>query len=208
MGQTYEIELKFLVQDLGRLRSRLLALGAVQRRHPGRERNLLFDDNSHSIARRGGILRLRKDATGVSLTLKMPVSGAVQEEQAAAKVRQEFQTREEDFEAMRTILENLGYRVWSGYEKLREEYLLGDVVVSLDEMPFGRFAELEGPLEDIQRLARTLGLDLSKRIVRGYISLFMEAKEKIGFEDSYLGFEEWGHRGLDWSLLGVEPADG
>ncbi len=203
----YEIELKFLVRDLEKLESRLSALGATRLRTPGLERNLLFDDESGSIARRGGILRLRKDNTGVTLTLKLPASDLPPEELKAAKIRREFQTRVEDFDAMRSILEGLGYRVWSGYEKERREYALGNVTVSLDVMPFGRFVELEGPLDEIQRLARSLGLDLEKRITRGYISLFVEARERIGFEEEYLGFETWKSRGMDWSLLGIGPAD-
>ncbi len=205
--ESYEIELKFLVRDLERVRSRLVALGAKERGHPGLERNLLFDDRTHSIARRGGILRLREDASGATLTLKLPVPDLPQAERDAAKIRREFQTRVEDFGATKAILEGLEFQVWGGYEKIRREYFVGNVVVSLDEMPFGRFVEIEGPLDEIQQVARSLGLNLEKRIIRGYISLFVEAKEKIGFEESYLGFESWGNRRLDWALLGIEPAD-
>ncbi len=207
MDQNYEIELKFLVQDLENLESRILALGGKPRKHPGLEHNLLFDDRNSSIARRNGILRLRRDVNGATLTLKLPASGLSQEERKAAKIRQEFQVSVGDFEAMRAILECLGYSVWSGYEKVRKEFELGQVVISLDTMPFGQFVELEGPLEGIQSLARSLGLDLEKRITRGYISLFVEAKSKLGLDDDYLGFDNWNSKALDWSLLGIEPAD-
>ena len=207
MDQNYEIELKFLVQDLENLESRLLALGGKPRKHPGLERNLLFDDRNRGIARRNGILRLRQDANAATLTFKLPAPGLSQEQRKAAKIRREFQVSVGNFEAMRAILECLGYSVWSGYEKIRKEFELGQVVISLDTMPFGQFVELEGPLEEIQSLARSLDLDLEKRITRGYISLFIEAKRRLGLDDDYLGFDNWDSRALDWSLLGIEPAD-
>ena len=50
------------------------------------------------------------------------------------------------------------------YEKYRTTYSLGDVLVTLDEMPYGHFSEIEGPnAARLQEIAESLWLDWSLR---------------------------------------------
>ncbi len=197
-----EIELKFLVRDLGKVKNRLLELGAEEIHPRHFERNLLFDDSSGSVKNRGGILRLRQSGDKAILTVKLPPESPSDE----AKVRQEFQVEVSDFEEAKRLLKALGFEPWGGYEKYREEFRLGGAIVALDEMPFGDFVEIEGDLDEIKAVARSLGLDLGKRILRGYPNLVASAKEILGLDLSFLSFD--GRRWkVDWEKLGIEPAD-
>ena len=197
-----EIEQKFLVRDLGKVKNRLLELGAEEIHPRHFERNLLFDDSSGSVKNRGGILRLRQSGDKAILTVKLPPESPSDE----AKVRQEFQVEVSDFEEAKRLLKALGFEPWGGYEKYREEFRLGGAIVALDEMPFGDFVEIEGDLDEIKAVARSLGLDLGKRILRGYPNLVASAKETFGLDLSFLSFD--GRRWkVDWEKLGIEPAD-
>ena len=49
------------------------------------------------------------------------------------------------FDNAKALLEALGYRVSVMYEKYRTTYDWGGCEVTLDEMPYGDFAEIEGP---------------------------------------------------------------
>jgi adenylate cyclase, class 2 len=76
------------------------------------------------------------------------------------------------------------------YEKYRSAYMLGDVEISLDEMPFGNFCEVEGPdTESIKKTAGLLNLDWSKRSTLSYLALFNALKEKLGLNIRDLTFE-------------------
>ena len=200
MGE--EIELKFLVRDLGEVKKRLLGLGAEEIHPRHFERNLLFDDSSGSVKRRGGILRLRQSGDRAILTVKVPPESPSDE----AKVRQEFQVEVSDFEEAKRLLKALGFEPWGGYEKYREEFRLGRTTVALDEMPFGDFVEIEGDLDEIKAVAGSLGLDLGKRVLSGYPGLVAAARKALGLDLSFLNFD--GRRWkVDWEKLGIAPAD-
>ena len=80
--------------------------------------------------------------------------------------------------------------------------MLGDVEISLDEMPFGNFCEVEGPdIDSIRGAAELLGLDWEKRSTLSYLALFTNLKEKLGLIMRDLTFETFkdikvGHQDL------------
>jgi len=163
-----ETELKFLGVDFTVLRQRLKDLGADSR---GRflERNAVFDDQKAGLRERNILLRLRRDKE-VVLTLKRPAG----QESSRVKVREEFEVRVGDFEAMREILRALGYEVWFRYEKIREKWRLGPCEVCLDTLPFGEFVEIEGPETEIAALSVKLGLDKHPASAKTYHDLNLE----------------------------------
>ena len=84
-----------------------------------------------------------------------------------------------DLDTARAILEGLGFELMLVYEKYRSAYMLGDVEISLDEMPFGNFCEVEGPdIESIKNAAALLDLDWEKRSTLSYLALFNNLKDK------------------------------
>ena len=70
------------------------------------------------------------------------------------------------------LFERLGFRVWFRYEKYREEFRRGDLVIAVDESPIGTFVELEGSEEDILAMARTLERPASDFVLDSYLALF------------------------------------
>lgn len=161
-----ERELKFADAELGNLREQLIALEAECRGSAALEDNWIFDRDGELDAA-GRVLRLRVDRRGARLTLKEPASF-----DGHVKVRGEHETTIGDVDVIRTILESLGYRIACRYQKRREEWQLGSIVVALDHTPIGDFVELEG--EGCERLARRLGLDPARAERRSYLRLYAD----------------------------------
>src|SRR3990172_1232689 len=134
-----ELEIKLYLNDLPAFRQRLEALGAKLVQLRVHEVNLRFDTPEGSLTRSLQVLRLRQD-TAARLTYKGPG-----EDTGGVRARRELEFTVSDFEAARALLEALGYQVSLMYEKYRTTYDLDGVYVTLDEMPYGDFAEIEGP---------------------------------------------------------------
>jgi adenylate cyclase class 2 len=187
-----EIEVKFLVRDLPTITNRLQTLGARLTAPRVQETNLRFDTPDGALTRDHRVLRLRQDAASI-LTYKGPAAP-----DQAVSMRQEIEFTVSDFQAAHRFLEVLGYQVSVTYEKFRTMYALGDLVVTLDEMPFGSFIEIEGPdAESIQAAAASLQLDWEARSLASYLALFNQLCAARGLSAKNLTFTE---------LQGVEPS--
>ena len=198
-----EIEVKFYLQDLAAFRQRLLSGGAFLTQPRVKETNLRFDTPQRDLSQKAQVLRLRQDEAA-HLTFKGP--GALE---GGVLSRQEIEFEVSDFAAARRFLEALGYRVFTTYEKIRENFTLAGVQVSLDEMPFGNFTELEGPNpEAIRKLAESLGLAWERRIAMSYLELFARLKTRLALPFDDLTFEAFRDRTIRPEDLGVQPADG
>jgi len=198
-----EIEAKFYLQNLAAFRQRLMAAGARLIQPRVQEINLRFDSPQRDLSRKAQVLRLRQDEAA-HLTFKGP--GALE---GGVLARQEIEFEVSDFAAARRFLEALGYRVFTTYEKVRENFTLAEVQVSLDEMPFGTFTELEGPSpEAIRSLAESLGLAWERRIAMSYLELFARLKTRLALPFDDLTFEAFHGLVIRPEDLGVQPADG
>ena len=115
---------------------------------------------------RAAVLRLRKSDRKTTLTYKekMPTENDF-------KHQIEFETEVSDVDAMEHIIEKLGYRLSVVYEKHRKAWHLGNVEIVLDELPFGYFMEIEGPVDDILTAETMLGIEDLPSEARGYPSL-------------------------------------
>lgn len=183
-SQDTEIEAKYLVSDLDKLRQKLESLNAHLVQPRTFEQNLRFDDDQASLAHSRRVLRLRKDKA-VRMTYKGPgeLSGGV-------LVRQEIEFSLDDFEAGRRFLGALGYQVQMIYEKFRATYELDDLVISLDELPYGNFLEIEGNSPAaIQAFSRQLGLSWEARIPESYTDLFDRLRAQLKLASPHLTFE-------------------
>lgn len=186
MGDGLETEVKFAVHSLAPVRERLLTAGAELIQPRTLEVNLRLDDSQGSLRGAGKVLRLRRDAFAW-LTLKLPVGPW----DTQAKTLREIEVKVSDLEAAHEILTELGYRVWFTYEKVRESYCLDRTEVSLDELPFGCFVEIEGSLEDIAEATALLGLPDAQRITAGYFTLFQRVKDQSGLNFDDCTFANW-----------------
>ena len=193
-----ELEVKFYFPDLPALRARLETAGAQLVQPRVHEINLRFDTPSGDLTRSYRVLRLRQD-TEARLTYKGPgelVDGV--------RSRQELEFKVSDFGTARHFLEALGYEVSVMYEKYRATYTLKGVLVTLDEMPYGNFAEIEGPDgASIRKTAEVLGLDWERRILDSYIMLFDRLRERLGLAFRDLSFENFEELTVTGEMLGL-----
>jgi adenylate cyclase class 2 len=183
-GNGLEIEVKFQVADQGAFLNRLGDLCAVCTQERVLEINLRFDTPEGRLRAARQVLRLRKD-NRVRMTFKGPA-----EESQTVAVRPEIEFTVSDFESARSFLEALGYVISVVYEKYRTSFELEGAEISVDEMPFGLFCEIEGrDASHIENLASLLGFDWESRITDSYLMLFESLKTKRGLTMRNLTFE-------------------
>ena len=197
-----ELEVKYYISDLKKLRKRLESIEAQVVQPRTHEVNLRFDTSSRDLTLTHQVLRLRQDRIA-RLTYKGPseITGGV-------RVRKEIEFAVSDFKAAQDLFEVLGYQVSMMYEKYRTEYELDNVYVTLDEMPYGNFAEIEGPdPESIQAINQRLGLNWDKRNLESYIVLFERLRSTLGFEFRDLSFANFEGFEVDFSAIDISPAD-
>lgn len=192
-----EVEVKFLIANLGPIRGRLVRLGAEMIVPRVFERNVRFDTSDEALLRRQELLRLRQDAR-VRLTFKGPAAEDVISE---AKVREEIELEVGDFDRMTLILERLGFRPVQAYEKYRETYRWGDVEIVLDELPYGDFVELEGTEDGLKAAAAALGLDWSRRVLANYLGLMELCRRTFDLPFVDLTFENFAAAPVDLGVL-------
>ena len=186
MSGKIEKEAKFYIRELKKLETNLITLGAVCTQSRTFENNLRFDTPSRSLSAHFQVLRLRQD-TRTRLTYKGP-----SDPNSSVSARPEYEIEISDLQTGRKILESLGFQVSTIYEKYRASYQINEVEVSLDEMPFGDFIEIEGPsVSTIQLIANKLGLTWENRSSQSYMRLFAAVKTNIGLDMRDLTFEKF-----------------
>ena len=197
-----ELEVKFYVLDLSALHARLQALGAKMSQSRTHETNLRFDTPEGKLARSSQVLRLRQD-NAVHLTYKGP-----SQTRDGIHVRKEIEFITSDFNSTKALLEALGYQVSMMYEKYRAVYELEGVHVTLDELPYGDFVELEGPDPvHIHAANQRLGLDWEARILESYTVLFDRLRTTLGLAFRDLSFANFKGLEISPSAMNVRPAD-
>lgn len=165
-----EREIKFRVDDRSALLGRLVELEAEQVNSSQFEDNWVFD-RGDELRGRHCVLRLRVDGQGAYLTFKGPprFDGIV-------KVREEHETSVEEPEAVRALLEAIGFEAVTRYQKKREEWLVGGITVALDNTPIGNFVEFEG--EGVEKLAARCGFEDHEAERRTYLELWADYRRE------------------------------
>ncbi|KQM12635.1 hypothetical protein AOA80_01025 [Methanomassiliicoccales archaeon RumEn M1] len=168
-----EIEIKTPVADHEDVRKRLTALNAV---HVERveQSDSYFAHPCRDFGVTDEALRIRRQGGRQTLYYKGP------KVDAETKTREEIAVPMSDADAMKTILQRLGFSPVAVIEKVRDVYQLGAVEVALDTVSgLGHFVELEVQGEDVEggkallmEAMRSLGLEGSER--RSYLELMFE----------------------------------
>lgn len=189
--QSAEIELKFPIEDLAHLQSRLPALGFELLTPRRFEQNTLFDKPDRTLRNSRQILRLRRYGDVWTLTHKRQTDH--DDPAARYKTRIETETHLDDGPALAEVFHQLGYDPVFRYEKYRTEWASaaepnGHLVA--DETPIGNFAELEGPPAWIDETLNRLGVNHSACLTDSYGRLFLSWKERTGSPAANLTFEE------------------
>ncbi|NWF64818.1 MAG: class IV adenylate cyclase [Chloroflexi bacterium] len=199
----HETEVKFFVNNLEQIETRLCEMKAHLIQGRVHEINLRFDNANNDLQSEFKVLRLRKD-TEARFTFKGP--NQVNSEDVTS--RMEIECTVSDFDSAKQFLEALGFRTVAFYEKFRATYELNNVHVMLDEMPYGNFVEIEG--EDVSLLraaARQLGLKWEASVKTGYLALFTSAARALNLDPSQLSFDALKSIPISAQDLGVEAAD-
>ena len=197
-----ETEAKFYVRDLGRIKSRLEALGARLIQERVLETNIRFDLPGAPLRAQGRVVRLRRD-TDVRLTYK-----SASQNNDGVLSREEIEFVVEDFEKAKRFLEALGYQKLVYYEKYRTTYELNETLIMLDELPYGNFVEIEGEIvESIRAIASQLSLNWDSAIATSYHALFDRARHNLGLSFQDLSFAEFAYIKMHAADLGVQAAD-
>lgn len=205
MSQTVshqEIESKFYVRDLARVAARLGALGATVLVPRQFEHNLRFDDENRTLTSSGQVLRLRRFDD-----VRMTYKGAGVRIQGALS-RTEIELVVDDYNAAKLFIEALGYRAYITYEKYRAIYLLEGRIITLDELPYGHFVEIEAESPSvIGGVAQQLGLRPEAAIPTSYQGLFDRVCKRRGLELKNLSFEAFTGLEISPQDMDVTPAD-
>ena len=201
MGEL-ETEVKFYLSQPGKLISRLTDLTAELVQPRVLEINLRFDTPGMTLSKQARVLRLRQDEA-IHLTYKGP--GQITQ---GVLSRQEIEFKVSDFTAAKHLLEALGYEVIVSYEKYRQTYQLAEVLITVDEMPYGHFAEIEGlDPGQIRHVAELLQLNWNNRIIGSYLDIFRMLKSKMKLDFKDLNFKNFQGLEIKPIDLNISPAD-
>jgi len=155
-----------------------------------------------TLSNQARVLRLRQDEA-IHLTYKGP--GQITQ---GVLSRQEIEFKVSDFTAAKHFLEALGYEVIVSYEKYRQTYQLAEVLITVDEMPYGHFAEIEGlDPGQIRHVAELLQLNWNNRIIGSYLDIFRMLKSKMKLDFKDLNFENFQGLEIKPIDLNISPAD-
>jgi predicted adenylyl cyclase CyaB len=163
--RSIEAELKFRLEgpgDHARLRAAVRKLGGKLEGSYDEE-NFRFEGRGKITRRNTLRLRVLDGGPRGVLTAKGPAQF-----REGVKVREETEVAVEDGHATLDILQQLGFRVLVVYRKHRAVWKLGPAAVTLDKLDFGYFTEVEGPLEEVSNIARSIGLDPAKAVKDSY----------------------------------------
>jgi adenylate cyclase class 2 len=177
--QNLEIEVKFYLEDIEGMQSKILKLGAKSK---GRlfETNILYEDKNNSLIKKKSLLRLRQDEKTIFTLKSRPAV-----ESKDYKIVNELEVEVSDFATMGQILQMLDFHPEQKYEKWRETIVLDQTVFCLDRMPYGDFLEIEGQEKDIRYYASRFGLNWQKRILFNYLQIFeiIRKDQNLEFKD-------------------------
>jgi len=181
-----ETEIKFRVDDLPGLSSRLVLAGFTLQTPRSFEANVLYDTPTRQMRARTEILRIRNYAGRCIITHKrLPDVGPGED---AHKHRIETETEVSDGSVLAQIFHSIGLTPAFRYEKWRTEWSDGEGHCVVDETPIGNFAELEGSPAWIDRIAALLGVDPGQYITLSYGRLFEAWRDQHGSSAQDLTF--------------------
>lgn len=183
MASPVEREVKLRYPSPAEARAAVLAAGAVLLRPRRLQSDRLLDRETDPLQAHRCTLRVRVDGDHAFVTFK----GAPQRD--AMKVREEIETSVGDGMVLVQLCQRLGFQVWFRYEKYREEFARGDLVIALDESPIGTFVELEGSREDILRMAEDLGRPPTDFLTDSYCALFEQHRAAHGSTAEHMVFD-------------------
>ena len=175
-----EVETKLRINNIEQMEERLKGLKSMYKGEKT-EMDLYFDHPDIRIFRSGSALRVR-DANGVC---RLTYKGPKKDDETTS--REEIEIRIESAKEMQKILAELGFYKLCEVKKQRKTYLLGDLIVTLDDVEdLGEFIEVEGKasndaeyMEKKNEIFMLLNeLELSSEVIsqRSYLEMLLDEK--------------------------------
>lgn len=154
-----EIEAKFTDVDPVAVRARLREIGATLRQPEIVMRRAVFDYPDRRLDAVGGWVRVRDEGKRITLSYK-------QVNNRTLHGTQEITIVVDDFETTCHFLLAIGLRKKSQQETKREQWMHGNVEITIDTWPWiPTFVEIEGATEEeVRKAAQDLGFDWSKAL--------------------------------------------
>jgi adenylate cyclase class 2 len=181
----HETEVKIPLRDSASIHERLTSIGFAVSVPRIFEANTVYDTPDSSLRKGDMLLRLRQSGTRGILTWKGPAVAGPH------KSRPELETAVASLETLDKILRQLGYRPVFRYEKYRTEFESPEPnsgTITLDETPIGKFLELEGPGEWIDRAARRLKFSPGDYVLSSYGKLYLDYCAERGVQPGNMVF--------------------
>jgi len=166
-----EKEIKLEVKDLLGLISYLKKNGA-KILNKSKEKTIRLDTSTGSLENRGVFLRVRSGSKN-TITLKEKIG-----DDKNVRARKETEFEIQDVEAMAYILKKLGFDSPRIMEKYRINLTYKGVKLSIDELFFGLYLEIEGAENNIEKVAKKLGFKPEEKILVTYWDLLEDYNKK------------------------------
>ncbi len=182
MTAILEREIKLRFDDAAGARAAVLKAGAAPLRARRLQEDSVLDTQDGTLRQRGSVLRVRMETGRAFLTFKGPLQSS------DMKLRDELETMVGDGPLLVRLLGELGFQVGFRYEKYREEFILNDVIVAVDETPVGTFIEIEGSAEGIRATATALGRGSGDYLLDSYRTLFVQHCAQRGLPVTHMLF--------------------
>jgi predicted adenylyl cyclase CyaB len=185
MNKKYkEVEIKLAIEDIVSFEKKLQKLDG---KNDGEffQRTIRFETPNDDLEKRGLFLRVRTGDKNI-ITVKRK-----SKEDKNYKERDEWETEVDDPETVVEIFKALGYTKLLIMEKYRKTYTFSDfpdLTVTIDRLPFGHFAEIEGGEEDIEVMLERLNLKTIERITDTYWGLHEQYNKERGLSGEDIVF--------------------
>jgi adenylate cyclase class 2 len=173
MASEIETEIKFRIENLPGLKSRLETAGFRLLTPRTHEINTLYDLARRPLRAKGALLRIRKYGERWTVTFKGKAAIG------RYKSRPEIETEVADGKSLSGIFESVGFKPVFQYEKFRSEWSGNHGHLVIDETPIGNFGEIEGPGPWIDATAKQLGIAPEQYITDSYAVLFLKWKQRM-----------------------------
>jgi len=156
--QYKEIEVRFLEIKKEELLNKLKDLGAQDKGSDTLKETIFYDDAKKFIDEHK-FIRIRENKNGALLTYKQHMSKG--KDISGIDDVDEVETKVDDPEAMKVMLEKVGFEAFREQEKHRHSFVLDEVMIEIDEWPkIPVYMEMEGPSEEaLKAIAEKLGLN-------------------------------------------------
>ncbi|MEI6850702.1 MAG: class IV adenylate cyclase [Candidatus Saccharibacteria bacterium] len=177
-----EQEIKLKLNDPDGLINMLVILGAKSK-GVDFQKTIRFDTKTNELEKYGTFIRVRS-GHGTTITMKRKLKS----ENSDVFQREEIETSIGDIEKMRQIIKNLGFSKEYIMEKYRSNWSYKGAEISIDELPFGFFVEIEASPAIIKKVSNELKLNLDDKITTTYWHLLAEHNKLIGAKEENIIF--------------------